>query len=223
MSGSGVKALLSMPIGRQHRALDVVGEGLALGDLEGVSHHRDARVRVLDARLGGIDLGGAVQAGDGGREIGAAVVEVVARGGLANEARAVRHELPQGDGRAGRVVGGEVGEVVGDGGVDVELAAFVQLHDGDVGEELRDRPDAVDGGGGGGVAGGLLAEAGRPRDAFFIDQRDGHGREALLVAFVLDHGAQRLCHLGVTGARSRFRGARVSPVPTARKRKGREQ
>ena len=211
------------PDGGQHGALHIVREGFALRDFERVAHHRDARVRVLDARLGRVDLGGAVEGGDGGREVGAGVVEVVAHGGFANEARAVRHELAQGDGRAGRVVGGEVGEVVGHGGVDVEFAALVQLHDGDVGEELRHRTDAVDGCGGGGVAGGLFAEAGRPCDALFVDERDGHGGEALLVTLALDHDPQRLRHLGVAGARGRLRGAYISHFPTTRKRNGREQ
>ena len=187
--------------GGQDRALHVVREGFALCDFERVAHHRDPRVRVLDARLGLVDLGGAVEGGDGGGEVGARVVEVVAHGRFADKARAVRHELAQGDGRAGGVVGGEVGEVVRDGRVDVEFAALVQLHDGDVGEELRHRADAVDGGGGGGVAGGLLAEPGCPRDALFVDERDGHGGEALLVALALDHGFECGGDFGVVGAR----------------------
>ena len=190
-----------MPMGASTARFHVVGEGFALGDLERVAHHRDPRVRVLDARLGRVDLRRPVQAGDGGREVGARVVEVVAHGGFADEARAVRHELPQRDGRAGRVVGGEVGEVVGDGRVDVEVAALVQLHDRDVGEELRHRADAVDGAGGGGDAGRLLAESRRPRDALLVDQRDGHGREALLVSLALDHGCERARDFGVIGAR----------------------
>ena len=100
----------------------------------------------------------------------------------------MRHELAQGDRRAGAVVGGEAREVAAHGGVDVDLAALGQLHDGDVGEQLRNRTHTVDGGGGGGDAGGLLSEACRPRDALVVDQRDRHRRETLLVALALDHG-----------------------------------
>ena len=60
-----------------------------------------------------------------------------------------------------RLSGREVREVAAHGGIDVDLAALYQLHDGDVGEQLRHRAHAVDRGGGGGDAGGL-ARRSRP-------------------------------------------------------------
>ena len=65
-------------------------------------------------------------------------------GGLAHEAGPVRHELPQRDRLAGGIGRLELREVLGHGRVEVQFAAFDQLHDADVGEQLGDRADAID-------------------------------------------------------------------------------
>ncbi len=204
------------------RTLHVIRERLALRDLERVSHHRDPGVRVLGARLGLVDEGRAVQAGHRGREGGAGVIEVVAGGRLADQPGAVRHELPQGDRRAGAVVGREVGEVGADRRVDVDVALLGQLHDGDVGEELRHRAHPVDRLGGGGDTGRLLAEPGSPGDAVAINQRDRDGREPLLVALALDHGGEGGGNFGVVGS-GPDRGGSVVPGIGAGQGQEREQ
>ena len=203
------------PQGIEDGALHVVREWLALRDLQGIAHDRDPGVRVLGAGLRLVDQRSPVQAGDRSPEIGAGVVEVVARRRLADQPRPMRHQLPQRDRRAGTVVRRKVGQIAAHRRVDVDLAPLGQLHDRDVGEELGHRPDPVDGLRRGRDAGRLLAESGGPDDSRRVDQRDRHRGQPLLLAFALDHVFKRIRDLGEAGAGCRLRERPGAGFPTA--------
>ena len=91
------------------------------------------------------------------------------------------HQLPQRD----RLVEGigrlEIGQILRDRRVEIELALLDELHDGEIGEQLRDGADAINGVG----RGRLLrlrigeAEAPRPDDGLIVHQGDGQGRQPL--------------------------------------------
>ena len=187
--------------GFQHRAPKVVRKRFVLDGLQRMADHRDARVRVLRARTRGIDEGRAGEAGDGRREIGSAVVEIVPRWRLPDEPGPVRHEMAQGDGRAGAIVGSEVGEPGAHRDVEVHAAALDLLHDGDVREQLRDRPYAVHGRRRGGHFTRLIlrAEALRPDHLVAVHQRDRDSGQPLVRPLPLDGGRERRCRVGVGG------------------------
>ena len=92
-----------------------------------------------------------------------------------------------------RIDGLEIGQIFRDRRIEVERAAFDQLHHGQVGEQLRHRADAIDrlrrrrlfrGGIG-------EAEAVRPDDFLIVHQRDRQRRHALVGHLALDHFLQR--------------------------------
>ena len=201
------------PQGLKDGAPHIVRKRFTLRDLQRVPHHRDPGVRVLRACFRLVDQRGPVQACDRGREIGAGVVEVVARGRFPDEPRAVRHELAQRDGHSGTVVGCEVGEVAPHRRVDVDLAPLRKLHDREVREELGNRAHSIQGLRRGRNPRRLFAETLCPDDALRVHQRDGNRRKPLLFTLALDHRSQALRHLGIPGALRGLRGrlhARVS-------------
>src|SRR5882762_10741946 len=96
--------------------------------------------RVVDEELEGF-LHGAEVAGAVVGDIALAVLVVVANAGEVGE------ELARGD---RGIFLGESGAIFLDGGVQIELAAFIELEDGDSGDRLRDGAEAVESRGGGG-------------------------------------------------------------------------
>ncbi len=182
--------------GRRHRhrvedgVLEVFREGLAGTALEDVPDDRDAGVGVLRVRAGRIDELRAVQARDGRGEGRLGRVEIVADRRLAHEPRAVGHELAQRQERAEGILRTEIGKDRLDGDVEVEVAPLGELHDRDVGEELGDRSDPVDGRRRRGPSGFRIgdAEALRPERAVAVDEGDGKGRQRLLRHLRFDEG-----------------------------------
>ena len=162
-----------------------VGEGHARGSLDGEAHNTKAGVGVLGFLSWRERHCGVVEAGDGFGQTRPGGVEVVADGGLSHQAGAVGHQVPQGDRLVEGVLRMQVGQDVGDGGVEVELALLDKLHDGDVGEQLRDGADVVGGfGRGRGAVFGIgQAKSPGPDDLVAADQRNRKGGNLLLLDF----------------------------------------
>ncbi len=91
------------------------------------------------------------------------------------------HELPQGQ-WSRRMVRPEIGKVIVDGGVEVDPSLFDKLHDPDVGKELRDGADPVNGLGGGGAPCSRVLDSKTfgPHDSLVLDERDGEGWNLLV-------------------------------------------
>ena len=190
-------------------AIKVTRVRLLLFLLQDEADNGDAGVAVFETALGGVDEFGAVEALDGAGQRRLVGVEVVADGRLAHQAGAVAHQLPQGDLLVERVERLEVGQHARDRGVEVEGAALDQLHDGQVGEELRHGADAVDGVGGGRRLRLRVGEAvaARPDDGLIVHQGDGQGGQPLGLDFPLDQGVQLLHGFLVGFGRRRIGGA----------------
>ena len=172
----------------EHGAFDRPGERFAVHALDHVADGGQRRVRVLGARSRWIDQRGSIEALDGGGQRRLGGIEVAPDRRLAHQARAVRHQVAQGDRPAERIARTEVRQIAGDLGVEIDLAALDQLHQRDVGEELGHRSDAVDRVGGGlhssfGVG---EAEAAGPDRPLVVDQRDRQRRQLLVLHLMLD-------------------------------------
>jgi hypothetical protein len=174
------------PQGAQDLLVQDLVEGGPPDHLQHVPHRGDGGIGVLGPGLRGVDQVGAVQAGHGGRQGGLVVVEVAPHRGFADQPRAVRHELPQGDLTPEGIAGGEVREIAGHRGVQLQLAPLHHLHHRDVGEELRHRAHAVHGGGrGGGPRLRVLhPEPLRPDDVGAVHKGDGDRRQPLVLHLV---------------------------------------
>ena len=135
-----------------------------------------------------IDEGRAVEARDRRGQRRRCAIEVVPDGRLAHETGAVRHELPERDRPAVWVMGMELGHVRRHRRVEVDLSLLDELHDRDVGEKLRDRPDAIHGLGPGQLSRRAVdhPKAARPDDLLIVDERDRDDREALRVHLAVD-------------------------------------
>jgi hypothetical protein len=129
----------------------------------------------------------------------------------------VRHEHPQGDRLFALLIDGlEVGNVLRHRRIEVELPVFDELHDRDVGEQLRHRPDAVDGLGGrrNRPRAVLESEPGRPHHLLVVHERDREGRELLVRDLLRDeplHSAAAALY-GSTGGTD---GCACANVPSA--------
>src|SRR5215470_7508583 len=72
-------------------------------------------------------------------------IEIVPNGRLAKQTSAMRHELPECNVFVKRVVRLKIGQVLLVRSVQVEFTALDELHHANVGEQLRDGTDAVNG------------------------------------------------------------------------------
>ncbi len=198
----------------EHRSLEILREGFLSFPLEQVAYHADAGVRVLAVRLRGIDQRRRVERGHRLGQRRPRVVEVVAGRRLAHEPGKVRHQLPQRDRRPCGIARLELAEIARDRRIQLHRPALDQLHDADVGEQLRDRSYAIDG-----LRARrrparrvLHAEPCRPDDPLVVDQCDGEGGNFLGLHLPRDEGAERvgdvlvarILGLGRGGELSRF-------------------
>ena len=167
-------------------------------------------------RAGLVDERRPIEARNGGRDGWRCRVEVVADGRLAHESRAMRGELAQRDRSAKRIGGVKVGKVVRHRRIEIHALVLDELHDADVGEELRNGADAVDRFGcrrhvfhrvG-------FAEAARPDDAIAFDERDRKRRQALVAHL----GRDDTLEIGGDGSVRRVGRDRVRPLRRLRLR-----
>ncbi len=104
--------------------------------LERLTDDGDSRIGVLVMSFGTVDQRGVVQAFHGFLKRRTRTVKVVAYRRFTHQPRAMRHKLSQRDGLVGRIVRMKVRQVTADRRIEVQLSAFDQLHDADVGEQL---------------------------------------------------------------------------------------
>ncbi len=191
--------------GGEDVGLGVVGIGLVGDGFYGFANEGEAEVAVLEVALGGVEHGlsgeGGLDLGFGGKgEVGAGPVGGV---GLAWEAGGVSEKAAEGDGYgvAGGGLEGGPGEVGGEGRVELDLAGFYLLHEGDGGEELGDGANGVDGGGGGGD--GVVevdgAVAFGPGEVVAEDDAGGEGGEVVVGLDAVEVGVDEGEGFGVGG------------------------
>src|SRR6185436_548390 len=105
----------------------------------------DPGVGILRPRFWRIDEGRIIKARDRLFECRLRRFEIVAHGRFANESRAMRHELSECYLPSKRIAWLKVWQIPRNRRIQVQLALFNELHDRDVGKELRYRADPVHG------------------------------------------------------------------------------
>ena len=177
----------------EQRVVQIRGERLFLRLFQHEADHGDADVAVFRLRFGLVDQFGLVEALHRFRQRRLIRIEVVADRRLAAQAGAMRHQHAQRDVFAEAIDGLEIGQIFGDRRVEVERAAFDELHHGQVGEQLRHRADAIDRLRRRRFFGGGIGEtvAVRPDDFLIVHQCNRQRRDAFVGHLTLDHFLQR--------------------------------
>ena len=104
--------------------------------LKRIADYCDICVRVFEMGSGVVDQFCRVHAADGRLQRGLGRIKVVAHRRFTEQPRTVGHQLSQYDRLGKRILRMEIGDVLVYGCIQVDLACFHHLHDGDVSEQF---------------------------------------------------------------------------------------